>query len=270
MLTETTAELAASLTLAAARRVPEADKYMRAGKFKGWLPTLFVGNLLQNKTVGVIGAGRIGAAYARMMIEGHKMDLVYYDMYQNNDLENFVKSYGDLLEQHGERRVSCKRADSVQEVAEQADVVSLHCKLDETTKHIFNEDMLKRMKSDAVLVNTSRGPCIDEKALVKHLKNNPSFKAALDVFEEEPKMAPQLEECENAVIVPHIASASQWTRSGMATLAAANVAMHLLNKPARNAADMLPYVDKPLESIPQAMPSIVNASDLGMKVDSSA
>jgi len=270
VLTETTAEIAASLTLAAARRVPEADKYMRAGKFKGWLPTLFVGNLLQNKTVGIVGAGRIGAAYARMMVEGHKMDVVYYDMYQNKDLESFVQVYGDLLEQRGERRVNIRRANSVQEIAETADVVSLHCKLDDTTKHIFNADMLKRMKADATLVNTSRGPCIDEKALVNHLKENPSFKAALDVYEEEPKMAPGLDQCENAVIVPHIASASQWTRSGMATLAAANVAMHLQNKPARNAPDVLPYVYKALEQIPQAMPSIVNTNDLGLSVNSDA
>lgn len=83
VLTETTAELAAALTLAAARRVVEADVFMRGGQYKGWLPTLFIGNLLQNKTVGIIGAGRIGAAYARMMVEGHKMNLVYYDPYPN-------------------------------------------------------------------------------------------------------------------------------------------------------------------------------------------
>lgn len=87
VLTETTAELAAALTLAAARRVAEADVFMRAGKYEGWLPTLFVGQLLQGKTVGVVGAGRIGAAYARMMVEGHKMNLVYYDPYPNTFLE---------------------------------------------------------------------------------------------------------------------------------------------------------------------------------------
>lgn len=91
MLTETTAELAAALTLAAARRVPEADVFMRSGKYKGWLPTLFVGQLLQNKTVGIIGAGRIGSAYARMMVEGHKMNLVYYDPYPNKHLEEYIR-----------------------------------------------------------------------------------------------------------------------------------------------------------------------------------
>lgn len=91
MLTETTAELAAALTLSAARRVPEADVFMRSGQYKGWLPTLFVGQLLQNKTVGIIGAGRIGAAYARMMVEGHKMNLVYYDPYPNTKLEEYIR-----------------------------------------------------------------------------------------------------------------------------------------------------------------------------------
>ena len=93
VLTETTAELAAALTLAAARRVPEADVFMRAGKYKGWLPTLFVGQLLQGKTVGIVGAGRIGAAYARMMVEGHKMDLVYFDPYPNKALETCVSFF---------------------------------------------------------------------------------------------------------------------------------------------------------------------------------
>lgn len=214
VLTETTAELAAALTLSAARRVVEADTYMRAGKFQGWLPTLFVGNLLQGKTLGIIGAGRIGSAYAKMMVEGHKMDLVYYDMYANKDLEGYMESYSKFLQSQGHSGVSCRRAQSMQEVCEQADVLSLHCKLDDTTKHLLDANMLRRMKGDAILVNTSRGPVIDEQALVNHLNENPSFKAALDVFEREPEMAPGLEKCQNAVIVPHIASASEYTRAG--------------------------------------------------------
>uniref|UniRef100_A0A2P2L540 Hydroxypyruvate reductase n=1 Tax=Rhizophora mucronata TaxID=61149 RepID=A0A2P2L540_RHIMU len=90
VLTETTAELAASLSLAAARRIVEADEFMRAGLYEGWLPNLFVGNLLKGQTVGVIGAGRIGSAYARMMVEGFKMNLIYYDLYQATRLEKFV------------------------------------------------------------------------------------------------------------------------------------------------------------------------------------
>lgn len=122
MLTETTAELAAALTLSAARRVAEADVFMRGGKYKGWLPDLFVGLLLQNKTVGIIGAGRIGAAYARMMVEGHKMDLVYYDPYPNKHLEQYITDYGAFLKQRGERPVSVRRVETVNEVLQQADV----------------------------------------------------------------------------------------------------------------------------------------------------
>lgn len=122
VLTETTAELAAALTLSAARRVAEADVFMRGGQYRGWLPDLFVGLLLQNKTVGIIGAGRIGAAYARMMVEGHKMDLVYYDPYPNKHLEQYVTDYGAFLKQRGERPVSVRRVDTVNEVLRQADV----------------------------------------------------------------------------------------------------------------------------------------------------
>ena len=96
MLTETTAELAHSLTFAAARRIVEADKFMRGGQYKGWLPNLFVGQLLQNKTVGIVGAGRIGAAYARMLMEGHKCNIVYFDPYPNKFLEDYVKQYNKV------------------------------------------------------------------------------------------------------------------------------------------------------------------------------
>ena len=264
MLTETTAELAAALTLAAARRVVEDDVFMRAGAYKGWLPTLFVGSLLQNKTVGIVGAGRIGAAYARMMAEGHKMDIVYYDPYPNAKLEAYVSAYGDLLAAHGERRVTITRVPTVDDVLKSADVVSLHCNLDADTRHLINADRLAMMKKDAVLVNAARGPVIDEKALVAHLKANPDFRVGLDVFEDEPAMAPGLSDCPNAVIVPHIASASLWTRGGMATLAAANVAGRLRGAGVWGSDDVAPFVDGPLADVPAASPSIVNAADVGL------
>jgi len=263
VLTETTAELAAALTLAAARRVVEGDVFMRAENYKGWLPTLFVGNLLQGKTVGIIGAGRIGTAYARMMVEGHKMNLVYYDPYKNTFLEDYVKDYSKLVESKGESPITVKQCDTVEEVLKTADVVSLHCNLDDNTKHLVNAERLNMMKKDAVLVNAARGPVIDEVALVAHLKKNPEFRVGLDVFEDEPLMKPGLKDCENAVIVPHIASATQWTRSGMATLAASNVAAILQGYPVWNKPDVLDFVDGPFESIPKAAPSIVNAKELG-------
>lgn len=266
VLTETTAELAAALTMAAARRVVEGDNFMRAGKYEGWLPTLFVGNLLQGKTVGIVGAGRIGTAYARMMVEGHKMNLVYYDPYPNAFLEEYVKDYSKLVESKGEKKIEVTRCDTVEDVLKTADVVSLHCNLDESTKHLINKERLNMMKPDAVLVNAARGPVIDENALVTHLKAHPEFRAGLDVFEDEPLMKPGLAECENAVVVPHIASATFWTRSGMATLAASNVASILQGHPVWNKPEVLSFVDGPLESIPKAAPSIVNAKELGLKM----
>lgn len=265
VLTETTAELAAALTLAAARRVVEADSFMRGGHYKGWLPTLFVGSLLQHKTVGIVGAGRIGAAYARMMAEGHKMDIVYYDPYPNTKLEAYIQAYGDLLEKSGEKRVTITRVETVCEVLKAADVVSLHCNLDAATKHLINSQRLSMMKKDAVLVNAARGPVIDEKALVAHLQANPDFRVGLDVFEDEPLMAPGLAACPNAVIVPHIASASMWTRGGMATLAAANVAGRLRGAGVSTRGDDVEaWVDGPLASVPHESPSIVNAKDVGL------
>lgn len=120
---------------------------------------------------------------------------------------------------------------------------------------------LAMMKPDAVLVNTSRGPVIDEAALVTHLKANPDFRCGLDVFEREPKMADGLAECPNAVVVPHIASATTWTRGGMAALAAANVAGILHGRPLWREADYTPFVDA--EVAPEATPSIINAKDVG-------
>jgi len=261
VLTETTAEMAVALTFTTARRLVEADTFMRGGRFKGWLPSLFLGEILWRKTVGVIGAGRIGAAYARMMVEGHKMNLIYYDLYQNKSLEDYVAAYGAFLRSQGEKPVSCRRADSVEELLREADLVSLHPVLDETTRHLVNAERLAVMKKNAILVNSSRGPVIDETALVAHCQQHPNFRVGLDVCEDEPEMKPGLAELDNVVIVPHIASATIWTREGMATLAAGNVAGILMGYPAWYDKDISPFLsDHP----PKAAPSIVNAKELGL------
>lgn len=262
VLTETTAEMAVSLTFSAARRVIEADAFMRAEKYKGWLPTLYLGELMTRKTVGVVGAGRIGAAYAKMMIEGFKMDLAYFDPYPNQHLEKYVKAYGEFLKSQGEEPVKVTRYETVEEVLKVSDVVSLHPLLDETTHHLMNEARLNLMKKNAILINAARGPIIDEVALVNHCRKNPDFKAGLDVFEDEPLMKPGLKDLPNVVIVPHIASATQWTRQGMAILAASNVAGRLRGHGVwTDQNNVLPFLgDNP----PQASPSIVNAKDLGL------
>jgi hydroxypyruvate reductase 1 len=262
VLTETTAEMAIALTFAAARRVVEADTFMRAGHYHGWLPTLFLGNLMKGGTVGVIGAGRIGAAYARMMVEGFKMNLVYYDLYQNKALEGYVADYAAFLQAHGEMPVTCTRLASVEDVLKVADVVSLHPVLDKTTHHLMNKERLGLMKENALLINASRGPVIDEVALVEHCRQHPDFRAGLDVFEDEPAMKPGLNELPNVVIVPHIASATSWTREGMATLAASNVAGMISGYPVwPDPNNILPFL---ADNAPKAAPSIVNAKELGL------
>jgi len=263
VLTQTTAEMAVALTLAAARRLGEAERFMRAGHYQSWLPTLFLGRLLHGKTLGVIGAGRIGSAYARIMVEGFKMDLVYFSPRPNKALEDYMAAYADFLQSRGQAPVTCRRAPSVEYLLETADCVSLHTVLDPATHHLIDARRLGLMKSDAVLVNTSRGPVIDEAALVAHCRANPDFSAGLDVYEKEPAMHPGLDTLENVVVVPHIASATRWTREGMATLAAANAAGVLLRWPAWQQPDTGPFLQDPM---PEAAPSIVNAAELGYPV----
>ena len=261
VLTETTAQMAVALTFAVARRIGEAERFLRSGKYKGWLMTLFLGELLWRKTIGIIGAGRIGAAYARMMVEGHKMNLVYYDIHPNKALEDDIAAYSDFIKSRGQAPVSCRRAGSVEELLAEADCVSVHTVLDEATHHLINAERLALMKENAVLVNTSRGPVIDEAALVAHCRKHSNFRAGLDVFENEPDLAPGLSELENVVIVPHIASATRWTREGMATLAASNVAGLLQGYPVWNRPDILPFLEK---IPPKAAPSIINADTLNL------
>ena len=248
---------------ARACRARQADVFMRGGHYQGWLPTLFVGKLLQGATIGIVGAGRIGAAYARMMAEGHKCNILYFDPYQNKSLEDAINSYGAFLKARGEAPVSCTRIASLDDLLARSDVVSLHTALDANTRHLMNATRLRQMKPDGVLVNCARGPVIDEAALVAHLRANPDFRCGLDVFEREPLMADGLAECPNAVIVPHIASASMFTRGGMATLAAANVAMRLQGHPVWGSPNSVgPFLEGAVASVPKASPSIVNAADL--------
>ena len=256
VLTEATAEMAVALTFTTARRVGESERFLRAGKYRGWLPTLFLGDLLWRKTVGLIGAGRIGSAFARMMVEGHKMNLVYFDLHPNRELEEFIQEYGSFLKSRGEPPVTCRRSETIEEVLRTADCISLHTVLNESTHHLINAERLAMMKATALLINTSRGPIIDEAALVAHCRKHPEFRAGLDVFEDEPALSPGLAELENVVIVPHIASATRWTREGMATLAAANVAGILLGYPVWEKTDISTFLEG---APPRAIPSLANA-----------
>jgi hydroxypyruvate reductase 1 len=262
ILTETTAELAVALTFAAARRVVEADRLLAEGRYTGWLPSLLLGKRLWRKTLGVVGAGRIGSTYARMMVEGHKMNVVYLDPRPDPALESFVAAYGAFLTNRGEAPVACRRATSLADLLSAADVVSLHLALTAETRHLIDAAALAAMKDEAILVNTARGPLVDEAALVRHCRSHPSFSAALDVFEDEPRTAPGLLALDNVVAVPHIGSATGWTRRGMATLAAANVVGVLSGWPAWRG-DVAPFLG---DAPPRAAPSVVNASELGLPV----
>ena len=261
VLTETTAEMAVALTFAAARRVGEAERFLRDGSFDGWLPDLFLGKRLWGGTLGIVGAGRIGTEFARMLAPGHSMDVLYSDVVDRPELEAFLAGYSDLVEKSGRRRLVCRRVERIEELLERSDVVSLHTPLTDETRHLMNGERLARMKPDALLVNTARGPIIDEAALVAHLRANPGFRAGLDVFEDEPALAAGLADMPNVVIVPHIASATDWTREGMATLAACNVAAVLQGHPATRELVAEHFL---AGDVPDRAPSILNASELGL------
>lgn len=207
VLTETTADLAWTLLMASARRIVEADRFMRAGKYKGWAPMLFLGQDVYGKTLGIVGFGRIGEAVARRA-RGFSMKILYYDAHRRTPAEE------------SELGVEYRELDAL---LREADFVSLHVNLDASTHHLIGERELGLMKPTAHLINTSRGPVVDEKALVAALCARKIAGAGLDVFEDEPAMAPGLAELDNVTIVPHIASASVETRTKMATMAAENL-----------------------------------------------
>lgn len=208
VLTETVAEYSFSLILSIAHRVAEADKFTKAGKYEGWSPTLLLGTDVSGKVLGVVGLGRIGSMVAHHANKGFGMKVLYYDINRNMDFE---KEYG------------AEFRDNVDDIMKEADFVSIHVPLIDSTIHLINKERLEMMKESAYLVNTSRGPVIDEKALVEHLRAKKIKGAALDVFEDEPKLAEGLAELDNVILTPHIASGTEETRSKMSEMAADNI-----------------------------------------------
>lgn len=212
------AEHAIALTLAAAKRVCEADRFTRAGKYKGWEPELLLGTELSGKTLGVLGLGRIGADVARRAAHGLDMKVLYYDVKRN---EAFEKDLGATYA-------------TVDELLKASDVVSVHVPLLPTTRHMIDAKKLKLMKKTAILVNTSRGPVIDEKALVAALKTKRIAAAGLDVYEFEPKLVPGLSKLSNVTLTPHTASATTETRDAMSKIAAQGIVDLLSGKTPEN------------------------------------
>lgn len=202
------AEHTVALIFALTTRLVEADRYVRAGKYKGWDPMIFIGTDLSGKTVGILGAGHIGERVAKHLGKGFDMTVLYYDVKRNETLE---KEYGAQF---------CA---TPEEVIKAADIVSLHVPLLPSTHHLMDAKRIAMMKPTALLINTSRGPVVDEVALVDALKRKVIAGAGIDVYEFEPKLAKGLTKLDNVVLTPHIASARQSARDEMATLAAQNI-----------------------------------------------
>jgi glyoxylate reductase len=223
ILTDTTADMTWALILAVARRIPEGDRYVREGRFRTWGPNLLLGTDVSpggsgvRKTLGILGLGRIGEAVARRA-SGFEMDILAAS--SRGDGSRVVPAGIEWVE--------------VEELLERSDFLTIHLPLTAETHHFIDETKLRRMKSTAFIVNTSRGPVIDENALVRALREGWIAGAALDVFEEEPDLAPGLAELENVVLAPHTGSASRDTRSRMAVIAATNALHHLRGERAPN------------------------------------
>jgi glyoxylate reductase len=206
VLNETTADTAFMLLLAAARRLGEAERLLRSGGWEAWGPMQLTGPDVWGKRLGIVGFGRIGQAVARRA-RGFEMDLVYHDQFQNEGAERELGAR--YLELH--------------ELLQTCDFVSVHTPLTPETTHLIGAEELSLMLPTAVLVNSSRGPVVDEAALADALEEGSIFAAGLDVYEEEPEVHPKLLELENVILAPHIGSASIETRDKMAALAAENI-----------------------------------------------
>ena len=222
VLTETTADLTWALLLAVARRIPEAHRYQVEGRYKLWGPNLLLGAdvgpgaIGRCKTLGIVGFGRIGRAVARRAA-GFQMDILVH-----------TRSRAPVEAEPGAEWVE------LDELLERSDFVTLHTPVTPETRHLIGEVELRRMKTTAVLVNTARGDIVDEAALVRALSEGWIAGAGLDVYEDEPAMAPGLAEAPGVVLLPHVGSATRGTRGRMATMAAENALAHLRGEPAPN------------------------------------
>lgn len=207
VLTEAVAEHTFALLMAAARRIVEADKFTREGKYQQWEPFGFIGPQIWGKTIGIIGLGRIGSWVGEIAFNGFRMKILYYDVRRNPEFE--MENQAKFAE--------------IDEILPRADFVTLHVPLLESTRHLINAERLKLMKNTAILINTSRGPVVDEKALVEALKNREITAAGLDVYENEPNLAAGLADLPNVILTPHTASATKEAREAMSKIAAENI-----------------------------------------------
>lgn len=206
VLTEATADLAWALLMSAARRTGEGDRLVRAGEWDGWSPTQLLGQSVWGRTIGIVGMGKIGTAVARRA-RGFEMTVLYHNRTARPDVE--VELGARLVE--------------LDELLRRSDFVSLHAPLTAQTRHLIDADALAAMRPDAVLVNTGRGPLVDEAALVRALRERAIAAAGLDVFEREPAIEAGLAELSNVVLAPHIGSATFEARSAMVRCCSQNI-----------------------------------------------
>jgi len=215
VLTDSTADIAFALTLACMRRTSEGERLVRKKKFKGWTPNLMLGYELKNKYFGILGGGRIGTA-AALRAKAFGCNILYFSRSRSPKLEKLTGAVKMPL-----RSLLIK-----------SDIVSVHLPLNAKSKNLLNKEMLSLLKPSSVLINTARGEVLDEKFLIKLLKEKKIFAAGFDVYENEPNINPEFYTLENAVLLPHIGSATIEARSAMAKLAAENIVAVLKNKPA--------------------------------------
>ncbi len=224
VLTEACGDFAMGLLMATTRRFNQAEAYLRNDEFKGWEPLGFLGMELRGKTLGVIGMGRIGQSFAKRA-KAFGMNILYHNRSKIPD--------------QIEKELECKRISSVKELASLSDVLSVNCPLTDDTYHLVNEDILESMPAHSVLINTSRGPVVDEEALTNALHNRTIWGAGLDVFEKEPEVHPQLLTAPNCTLLPHIASATFETREAIGMLAAEAISNVLNGVSDRNITNLI-------------------------------
>ncbi len=239
VLTETTADFAWTLMMAAARRVGEGERFLRAGQWTCWSPMQLLGMDIHGATLGIFGLGRIGQAMARRA-SGFGMKVLYTDSYR--------------LAEDTEKALNVTHVDK-ETLVRKSDFISCHCPLTPETRHAFSTAEFAAMKPSVVFVNTSRGPVVDEAALAEALKTGKIFSAGIDVFEHEPKVHPALLECENAVLIPHLASASVETRSRMAAIAAQNIVACLRGETPPNVVQGIAFGITGLLGTPTSLPA---------------